>query len=326
MSEASGTDYRRVQRKVAREYRKLGFKVLETPTGADLPPFLEGFSPDLIAVSDSDCVVVEIKRADTLKGSNELTELAARVAEHPKWRFELFTLAAPKDVESPIPSKVALDRLLNAISEAYESENLGQRWVSLTALISTLERLLNLVAVERGIEATSRPLGSLVRELSFQGIIGEAALLSFNRAHRWRDEILDGGSGGPTPALDEIEQVIAVCRELQSALIEFWDAGSVGRKEVNFSATAISELPDSKPAIYTIQSANGRVIYVGYAVAGRVRERIRRHLSERPRRMPGEKVTILQFDTDTLAREAEQTAIQEFSPKYIVPTQDLRSA
>jgi len=92
MAEPDNLDRRGTQRKIARQYRKLGFKVLEAPTGEDLPTFLSGLSPDLIATNDDERVVIEIRRADELKGSNDLTELAARVAERRSWRFELVAL------------------------------------------------------------------------------------------------------------------------------------------------------------------------------------------------------------------------------------------
>jgi Holliday junction resolvase len=53
----------------ARQYRKLGYEVVECPSGDQLRPFLCGFSPDLIATSDDDHVVLEIKRAADLKGA-----------------------------------------------------------------------------------------------------------------------------------------------------------------------------------------------------------------------------------------------------------------
>lgn len=39
----------KTQRRLAREYRKRGYSVIEQPRGDDLPPFLRQFSPDLIA-------------------------------------------------------------------------------------------------------------------------------------------------------------------------------------------------------------------------------------------------------------------------------------
>jgi Holliday junction resolvase len=57
---------------VAREYRKQGCKVLLYPGETDLPSFLSGFQPDLIAYSDEENVVVEVKSKSTLSKADYL--------------------------------------------------------------------------------------------------------------------------------------------------------------------------------------------------------------------------------------------------------------
>src|SRR6185437_499868 len=69
--------------------------------------------PDLVAEREDDHVVVAIKPSRALKGSNDLTELAARVAGQPGWRLELFALGGE---EPGLPSPEWLDTLLLAQS------------------------------------------------------------------------------------------------------------------------------------------------------------------------------------------------------------------
>jgi len=316
MTDLSGDERLKMQRKVAREYRKLGYKVTETLTGEDLPAFLSGFSSDLIAVNDDRCVVVEIKRADTLKGSNDLVELAARVAEHPNWRFELVTLAAPEAPEGPVPSEAALRELFDATLRAFEAGDAAQRRVALTALVLTLERLLDLIAVEHGIQASDRSMKALIGELSFQGVIDEPTATMLDRASDWRNVLWNGGTRELELGRADVAQVVDAGRVLQSALIEFWDGGAVARREVEYTAAAVAQLPEAKPVVYAVQAASGRVNYIGSAAAGHVRERIRQHVSGRSRRAIGEKIVIRQYETVEAARRAEETAIQEFWPKY----------
>ena len=306
----------KIQRRLAREFRELGYRVVESPTGKVLPTFLRGLSPDLIATKDDDNVVVEVKRADTLKGSNELTELAARVAKTPGWRFELHTLEAPKANDDRVPSNAGLERLLRTVSAAFDADFEGSQSVALIALFSTLERLLRLIAVERGVDAGNKSIQSLIRELSFQGIIDEKAVATLESGISWRNAVWHGGGHRKELTREELEQLINTCRSLHSALIESWRQGSVARREASYDAGSVSELPDSKPALYAIQTASGRINYIGVAAAGHVRERIRQHMSGGPKRVTGEKVTILQFDTLEEARTAETYAIEEFSPKF----------
>ena len=65
MADNRSDEHLRAQRKLAREYRRLGYDVAEQPRGESLPGFLRGFSPDLIATRDDDRAVVEIKTAES---------------------------------------------------------------------------------------------------------------------------------------------------------------------------------------------------------------------------------------------------------------------
>jgi hypothetical protein len=89
-------EHGKAQRRIARQYTKLGYEVIENPGPASLPSFLRGFSPDLLATKDGDHVVIEIKSSDSLRGSNELTELATIVAQRPDWRFEFVAIESSR--------------------------------------------------------------------------------------------------------------------------------------------------------------------------------------------------------------------------------------
>src|SRR5690349_14437535 len=81
----------RTSRRVAASYRKQGYRVVVPVAPDALPVFLRDCQPDLIAERDDDHVVVESKPAGTLKGANDLVDLAERVAAQPGWRLELVT-------------------------------------------------------------------------------------------------------------------------------------------------------------------------------------------------------------------------------------------
>lgn len=326
MTETADEERRKVQRKVAREYRRLGFKVLETPTDADLPAFLSGFAPDLIATNDDEQVVVEIKRADKLKGSNDLTELAARVAEHPTWRFELIALEAPGASETRTVSVGELGLLFKAAMREFEAGNDTLRRTLLIGLTSILEALLHQVALERGVEIAGRSMGALIRELSFQGIVDDALMTGLERARTWREAVLHGGTVEPATGREQIALLTKNFSDLQDALIEFWDAGATDRMEIDCSTAAISELPEARPAVYAVQAAGGRVNYVGFAAAGQVREGIRQHIGTRSPRVPSKKLIVLLFDTEEKARRAETIASQEFLPRYNRTSRDSERA
>lgn len=77
---------------VAQEYRAHGYRVLEEPDGRELPEFLRGFRPDLVAFGESENVVIEIKSHATIVAEKTIGDLAEAVHRQPGWRLELVLL------------------------------------------------------------------------------------------------------------------------------------------------------------------------------------------------------------------------------------------
>jgi uncharacterized protein YutE (UPF0331/DUF86 family) len=205
----------RRQRSLAQEYRKRGYQVVEQPRGDSLPPFLRGFSPDLIATKDDDCAVVEIKTAESLRGSNEIKELAAAVEPHAGWRFELISLGTDSGAASAQLSEAGLEHLLAAALAAYDS---GQKDLSLIYLVSVLDELVQDVAVQHRIKGRDRSARSVIQELAFQGIIDGTTTDVLDQAWDRRKAIVHGRAEGESLSRDEVLRIVEACRELQAAM------------------------------------------------------------------------------------------------------------
>jgi len=83
-------------------------------------------------------------------------------------------------------------------------------------------------------------------------------------------------------------------------------------KKRKYNKTAISDLPNDKPALYRIMTASGNLNYAGVAQKGRVTDRIIEHLGE----IPGATVSIEQFSSIKDARRKEKNVIKRSQPKY----------
>lgn len=86
----------------------------------------------------------------------------------------------------------------------------------------------------------------------------------------------------------------------------------MAKKNVDYNKKAIRELPNDKPVVYRIQTANGKDNYVGKAKRGRAQERITEHLGT----IPGAKVKIEQHPTVQSAEASEARIIKRQQPKY----------
>lgn len=83
-------EHRRLLR-LAREYRHAGYDVVVYPEDEVLPQALKGCSIGLIARSDEEVVVAEVRSRPnlTLNGSADLRRLAERIETLPGWQFNL---------------------------------------------------------------------------------------------------------------------------------------------------------------------------------------------------------------------------------------------
>jgi hypothetical protein len=215
MADTRTDEHLRTQRSVAREYRRGGYDVVEQPRGDSLPPFLRGFAPDLIVMKDDDCAVVEIKTAESLRGSNEIKELAAAIEGHAGWRFELISLGTRKDTTLAGPSEDSLEHLLASSLTAYDS---GQRDLALIYLVSVLDELVRDAAVRYRIRGRDRSAQAIIAELAFRGIIDGTTAGLLDQAWKRRNAIVHGQPEAESPDRDEILRVVAACREVQAAM------------------------------------------------------------------------------------------------------------
>ena len=202
------------RRRVAREYRRLGYEVIEQPRGAALPPFLRGFSPDLVVMRNDDRAVVEVRTRESLIGSNEFVELAKAVEGHPGWRLELNSLGSRKPDFEEL-SEDGLDRLLAAGLTACHS---GQRDLALIYLVSVLDELVRDAAMRHRIKGRDRSTPSVIGQLCFEGIIDEATADILEQAWKRRNAIVHGRAGTQSPDEEEMARLVAACREVQAAM------------------------------------------------------------------------------------------------------------
>ena len=81
---------------IAHRYRQRGYQVMERPDAEQLPDFLQGFKPDLLAENGAESVVVEVQSYGQVARSRNLEKLAKSVERHPGWRLELVLSNSPE--------------------------------------------------------------------------------------------------------------------------------------------------------------------------------------------------------------------------------------
>lgn len=97
--ETRNTEYNKIKQ-VAKDYEKNGYKVIIEPRDRDIPNFIKDYYPDLIATSEKDNVIVEVKSRADLSTIEILKDIAEIVNRIENWRFELIVTSSKQDTNS----------------------------------------------------------------------------------------------------------------------------------------------------------------------------------------------------------------------------------
>ncbi len=105
-----------VQR-AANQYQSEGYAVSINPPEIELPSFLAGHQPDILAEKDHEKVVVFVKTRDELSEKSGLGYTADIVNSQPGWRFDLVV----------VPDETWPDKIIQQVAEltAHETLNLA---------------------------------------------------------------------------------------------------------------------------------------------------------------------------------------------------------
>lgn len=195
----------------ARRYRRDGYKVTGPDEWPEKPDFLGDIVPALIAEREDDKVIVEVKEVTAIRGSNEIVELAKRVASQPGWRFELIGL--------PAPSKVGMPDLDSARAEVKRLLEQGFSKPAFILVCATIENLAAYASVLSRRRPEKQPVRSLIREMVLQGFISEDVKHEIDEALARRNAILHDASE-PTPTRRDIEALLNLGDEIRRELLE----------------------------------------------------------------------------------------------------------
>ena len=93
--------------RIADDYRTQGYDVKLHPRPGDLPGFLAGFEPDVIAFGKGENIVVEVKRRGDLTDTPNVLALEVALRDQPGWRFELIIDGPPECRQTLSPTQFA---------------------------------------------------------------------------------------------------------------------------------------------------------------------------------------------------------------------------
>ena len=219
---------RRRVRSIAADYRMRGYTVLEEPLSEQLPDFLSGYSPSIVAHKEGESaesmgesIVVVVKARQRPGNERKVGELAELLRNKPGWKFELALVEAETLLDTPdaaIPfgrediwqCNNAAHQLLKA---GFYDSALLQAWRGVEATVRLLleeERLMagEAVAVERA--TPSRLFGSAV----YYGVLSQDDYSILMDAMRYRNAYVHGFTLPDFDSVQAINTIISTTERL----------------------------------------------------------------------------------------------------------------
>jgi hypothetical protein len=213
MSKPKNATEQGMLRTISRRYKRDGYRVTVPADGAPAPAFLEGFQPDLIAESDHDRVIIEVKQTNALRGANELQAIAERVSREPGWRFELVTVPSIETLSLP-----AAERMDAIVEQARAAMRAGLTDTAYAFAWMVLEVLVNDLALQNELKPAKKPFALIARDLVSSGIISRDVLDAIEQVHSIRNQIVHAPETF-MPTAANVEKLLALSRRLREELV-----------------------------------------------------------------------------------------------------------
>lgn len=189
-------EQRRIK-ELAREYEEKGFQVFIEPKKDLLPEFLKDYQPDLILKKGEINIVVEVKTSETIKSSEYLKELSARINSLENWKFEL-VITNPRVKDNLRNNRyqefslLELENRLNKVSNSIDKNFLEPHFLYAWSLFEASSRAI-LKADQPKSERKLSPTAN-IKQLYSYGIIGRIDYEWLNKISHIRNHIVHGHS------------------------------------------------------------------------------------------------------------------------------------
>jgi hypothetical protein len=204
------------QRRVARKYEVLGYRVQQNPGPDLLPDFMHGMTPDIVARSEADNVVIEVGTRSSLKGSNNIVGLAERVSGHSDWRLELVVLDESGEGRKAVPKRtIDFERISRTVASLKSADAVSFGYAFASVL---MRQIVKSLSDSHGINVSNRTDLDLLSELSFRGIVPDAqvgeCLSVLNKVER--ATLLSRKEDEPSEA--ELGSLLQLCEQLETLI------------------------------------------------------------------------------------------------------------
>src|SRR5258706_2897286 len=153
---------------IAEEYKQQGYVVTVSPPSKRLPEFLTKFKSDIVAEGPNESVVIEVKSASRVRGSDYWKELSSVVRKYRGWRLELVVNdTSPRQVPETINKQLINERL----KEGQQLSEQGMLAAAVLLTWSAAEAAMRLASKNNEIELPDFRPSTVISRLYSDGLL-----------------------------------------------------------------------------------------------------------------------------------------------------------
>jgi uncharacterized protein YutE (UPF0331/DUF86 family) len=213
------TEKQRIE-EIAQEYQNKGYKVTVRPGSDELPDFLQGYEPDILAQGPAEAVIVEVKSRLSLAQSQYLRDLARRIEQNPGWRFEIAVINSQEEVFPPENAcSLGKDDIVRNLRESSKLAESNHLEAALLMAWSSTEATLRLLADKEKIHLRAYAPQYMIKQLATYAVLSRDEYNMLMRAIRPRNALVHGFK---TDELDSslVEELIETTDHLLQSLTD----------------------------------------------------------------------------------------------------------
>lgn len=219
---------------IGEKYRAWGYEVVIHPSERDLPAFLRGYRPDLLARRAGDHVLVDVKSSASRSQMSVYRDLTERIREHPGWRLDLI-VSTPSDpaAEAPEYPLLGAESSRARLDDAERLLESGDAEAALLLAWAATEGYLRSLAAGEDAVLPRQGTGRLVKQLATLGAVSRSQFERLQEAMRPRNAVAHGFAA--TGVHESAREIIDLGRQLLS---------EDGREEL---PRLLDRVPDAEP-------------------------------------------------------------------------------
>jgi hypothetical protein len=200
---------------IKRIYTKKGYTVIVQPGEKDIPDFLKGYRPDIIATSNDESVIIEVKTKASMDRSKELWDLADLIKGREGWRLELIVTnpRKPRDIEYIGKNQLNVDDFSKRLNEILSLKELNYFEASYLLAWSTLEAAIRLRIKKEDLDIYNQNVSILIKNLYSYGILDKHDFTQLENASRIRNSMIHGLKIEIVP--EDIDNIVKIIKIIQ---------------------------------------------------------------------------------------------------------------